>query len=144
MTPILRRMAQSPFQFVATGLAIPVGLCAIVLGGQVSTAMSRVLGAHFDVVRLWGALLVVGGAMAVYGRYGRRPGLERAGLQTLGPAYLLYAISVVLGLGLGGLVAGPMFTGLGIACFVRVRGSMRDQGARAAADRQLRPVDPPT
>jgi hypothetical protein len=130
-------MAQSPFQVAACAAAVPIGVMAIVLGASVSTAMTRVLGDVPEVVRLWGAVVLVSGAASLAGRYGGRPWLERAGLRTLGPAYALYGVSVLLGLGLGGLVTGPMFLALAIACLVRARLSLRSESARLSAEEIL-------
>lgn len=135
-------MYRSPFQLWVTAVSVPVGVLAVILGSQVSTAMSRVLGAQFDVVRLWGALLIVGGSAATYGLYSRRAGVERAGLRMLAGAFTLYAISVLLGLGLGGLVTGPMFLGLAGACFTRVRLSVRAEAVAGHADELLKTSTP--
>jgi hypothetical protein len=132
------RLWQSPFQFAATVMAIPIGVTSLILGAQVSTAMSRVMGGQVDVVRFWGAFLVVGGALAVYGRYGDRPAMERMGLRLLGIQYFLYSLSVLVGLGIGGLVTGPMFAALTAACFTRSRLSFRGQMQRQAAVEMLR------
>jgi hypothetical protein len=131
------RMAQSPFQVAVTGMAIPIGIMAIALGASVSEAMTRVLGNVPEVVRLWGAVVLVSGAAALVGRYGGRPWLERAGLRTLGPAWALYGVSVLLGLGFGGLVTGPMFLALAVACLVRARLSLRSESARLSAEEIL-------
>jgi hypothetical protein len=131
------RMVESPFQVAVSAMAIPIGVVAIVLGAEVSEAMTRVLGNVPEVVRLWGAWVAVSGAAALAGRYGGRPWLERAGLRTLGPAYALYAVCVLLGLGHGGLVTGPMFLALAISCFVRARLSLRSEAARRVAEKIL-------
>lgn len=125
-------LRRAPFQVATCTVGVPIGIGAMLLGSQVSTAMSRVLGDSVDVVRLWGVLMVAGGLLTVIGRGWLRPGVERAGLMTLGPAYALYAVSVLLGLGVGGLVAGPMFGALAVACLARVRASLREQAVEAA------------
>jgi hypothetical protein len=124
-------------------MAVPIGITAILIGASVSEAMSRVLIALPEVVRLWGVVLVVGGIASVWGRYGGRPWLERVGLRTLGPAYALYGVSVLLGLGYGGLVTGPMFLALAGACFVRSRLSLSAEAARLAAEKILDEGRPP-
>jgi len=121
-----RPAAHVPFQTLTTMASIPTGVCAIVYGSRVSAAMSRVLATQFDVVRLWGGFMLAGGICATYGWLSHRLGLERVGLRLLGPAYLLYAVAVLLGLGLGGLVAGPMFAALALACWVRSHASERE------------------
>jgi hypothetical protein len=143
-TAVIRgRMVESPFQVAVSAMAIPIGIAGIILGASVSEAMTRVLGNVPEVVRLWGAFTVAGGAAAVYGRYGGRPWLERAGLRTLGPAYALYGVSVLLGLGHGGLVTGPMFLALAVACLVRTRLSLRAESARLSAEEILNPEPRP-
>jgi hypothetical protein len=134
---IRMRMATSPFQVAVSAMAIPIGVMAIALGASVSEAMTRVLGNVPEVVRLWGAVVLVSGATALGGRYGGKPWLERAGLRTLGPAYALYGVSVLLGLGFGGLVTGPMFLALAVACFVRARLSLRSEVERLVAEEIL-------
>lgn len=136
------RLAMAPFQVAVTVMAVPLGLAAVILGASASEAMSRVLGNVPEVVRLWGAATAVGGAMAVYGRYGGSGALERAGLRLLGPTYGLYGLSVLLGLGRGGMVAGPMFLALAVSCFVRARLSLRGEAARLAAEKILDPGRP--
>lgn len=134
---IRERLVGSPFQVAATVMAVPIGIVAIALGADISEAMSRVLGNVPEIVRLWGVAIAVGGVVAVYGRYGGRPWLERAGLRLLGPAYGLYGFSVLLGLGRGGMVTGPMFLALAVACFARARLSLRGEAARMVAEEML-------
>jgi hypothetical protein len=122
-----KRVQQHPFQLLATAVSVPIGLAATLLGTSVSTAMSRVLATSFDVVRLWGVFMIVGGACATWGWLVGRLQLERAGLRMLGPAYALYAVAVLLGLGVGGLVTGPMWLALAGACLVRLHGSLKEE-----------------
>ena len=131
------RFSGAPLEVFSSAAAVVAGIGAIVLGSKVSTAMSRVLDGNVDVVRMWGVLMVVGGSLILVGRFWFRPGIERAGLAVLGPTYFLYAISVLLGLGVGGLVTGPMFFALGLAYFARIRISLREEAARAAATKLL-------
>jgi hypothetical protein len=121
------QVQQLPFQLLATAISAPIGIGAMIIGTEVSTAMSRVLSGQIPVVRLWGLLMLLGGCCATYGRLTRRLSLERTGLRVLAPAYALYAGSVLLGLGFGGLVTGPMFFALAIACYVRLHGSLHEE-----------------
>jgi hypothetical protein len=122
-----KRTQQLPFQLLATAVSVPIGIAALSIGTEVSTAMSRVLSGQIPVVRLWGLLMLAGGGCATYGRLAHRLGLERTGLRVLAPAYALYAGSVLLGLGKGGLVTGPMFFALALACYVRLNGALREE-----------------
>jgi len=85
---------------------IPVGAVAIIYGDKVSKALGN-LAANY-VSRGVGFALFVGAIITLLGILS-----HRALMQTLGMAFLavglgVYGIGVLLGLGLGGMVAGPI------------------------------------
>jgi hypothetical protein len=99
----------------AVGLT-PVGVLAIIYGDKVSKALGNLTA---DVVsRGMGFALFTGGIVTFLGIV-----THRALSQTIGMAFLavglgVYGVGVILGLGLGGMVAGPIAL---LACAATVR-----------------------
>jgi len=99
----------------AVGL-IPVGVLAIIYGDKVSKALGNL--AANSVSRGVGFALFTGGIVTLLGILS-----HRALMQTLGMAFLalglgIYGVGVILGLGLGGMIAGPIAL---LACAATVR-----------------------
>jgi len=99
----------------AVGL-IPVGVLAIIYGDRVSKALGNL--AANSVSRGVGFALLIGGIITLLGILS-----HRALMQTLGMAFLavglgIYGVGVILGLALGGMIAGPIAL---LACAATVR-----------------------
>lgn len=114
--PVARVVAR-PFQAFIGLICVPVGAIAIVVGQRVSLSISLLL--YPGLVRAWGAVLLVGGAMMICGVMLQRSHIERVGLGLLGPALALYGITVYAALGIGGIVAGSLSCAAALACFVK-------------------------
>lgn len=109
-----------PFATNLSLVSVPIGLTAIVVGPEVSRAFTIIF-QRPEPVYVWGVLLVLGGGNVAFGIGRRKPSLERAGLLVLAVAYAVYGVSVLVGLRVGGLVAGPTMIALAISCVQRAR-----------------------
>jgi hypothetical protein len=109
-----------PFATNLSLITIPIGLLAIMIGPSISRAFSNVFHTP-QLVYIWGIWMFVGGLNVATGILRRRPAVERAGLYVLVVPLLFYSVFVVIGLGRGGLVTGPVFFGLAVSCFQRAR-----------------------
>ena len=128
-----------PFATNLSLVSIPIGLAAMVLGPPVSRAFS-ILFDQPAVVYVWGVVLFLGGLYVAAGIGRLKPSMERAGLFVLAPAYAFYGTSVVIALGKGGLVAGPVFLALAVSCLQRARiisAAARTVAQAATADEAL-------
>lgn len=120
----------NPFGTVAASAAVILGTLGAVLGDDVSQGMTNSLASTAEVMaHLWGAMFATGGVLKLYGLYSHRATVEIPGLWLMIGGYAFYAITVVTGLGMGGLAAGILSTGFAIGCLFKVHIIMR----RAAA-----------
>lgn len=106
--PIAERLSLTwriqPFTLLFAVAMIPVGCTALVYGDGVSQALSNI--AVNVVARFMGALFTAGGLMTLAGILRAQAAVQVAGMVMLAAASALYGVGVVLGLGLGGIVAG--------------------------------------
>jgi len=99
----------------AVGL-IPAGVLAIIYGDKVSKALGNLAA---DVVsRGMGFALFTGGIVTFLGIVTHRALTQTIGMSFLALGLGVYGVGVVLGLGLGGMVAGPIAL---LACAATVR-----------------------
>jgi hypothetical protein len=117
---LVRHAAAAPFATLIPLAAVPIGLLSIAIGPEVSRAYSIVFHQP-ELVYAWGAVLTLGGAYVAAGIMRRTPSYQRGGLYVLAFAFLFYGVSVMIGLGRGGLVTGPMFCTIAAACLLRAR-----------------------
>lgn len=120
-----------PFATNLSLVAIPIGLLSIVIGPDISRGFTAVFAGRPEPVYLWGALLLLGGGNVAIGIAERKPSQERAGLYVLAVAYVVYGACVILGLGWGGMVTGPVFVVLAVSALQRAHRIM--VAARALA-----------
>lgn len=124
----VRRVARSllaqsrayPFATNLSLVSIPIGLLAVIIGQDVSRAFTDVYNRP-EPVYVWGVVLMLGGINVAYGIVWHVPSLERGGLYVLAVAYAFYGVSVIVGLGVGGLVTGPISLTLAISAMQRAR-----------------------
>ncbi|GAA3039720.1 hypothetical protein GCM10017559_80080 [Streptosporangium longisporum] len=103
-----------------------LGSLGAILGDDVSEGMTLSLHATGTVMaHLWGATFAVGGVLKLYGLYWGRSTMEIPGLWLMSAGYAFYGITVVTGLGIGGLAAGILATVLAVGCLFKVRSIMR-------------------
>lgn len=109
------------------GALIPIGLLTAIFGAQMSRAL-EILGLSI-MPHMIGGLMCVGGVLAVRGlRRGHR-GVETAGLSVAACGCAVYGLGVLLGLGLGGTIAGGMYLALAgafVSRTVRILKAARD------------------
>jgi hypothetical protein len=108
-----------PFATLLSLVSIPIGLLAIVIGPDVSRGFTIVFFGRPEPIYVWGVLLLLGGFNVAIGIGQRLPSRERAGLYVLALAYAFYGVTVIIGLGWGGMVTGPVFIVLALACLMR-------------------------
>ena len=113
----MARIVAQPFQAITGLICVPVGMAAIVIGQRVSLSISLLL--YPGLVRAWGAVLLIGGAMMISGLVFQSSYIERVGLGLLGPAFVLYGVTVYAALGIGGIVAGSLSCAAALACFIK-------------------------
>lgn len=89
----------------AVGL-IPVGVLAIIFGDKVSAALGNL--AANTITRGMGFALFTGGLITLLGILSRRSLSVALGMGLMALGFGIYGIGVILGLGLGGMVAGPL------------------------------------
>lgn len=117
---VLRRHGRGyPFATNLSLSSIPIGLLAITIGPGISRGFTVVFGHFPGIIYVWGAVLLLGGGNVALGIGQRLPSRERAGLFVLAAAYAFYGVCVVIGLGWGGMVTGPVFISLAVSCIQR-------------------------
>ncbi len=124
---IARHQGKYPFAANLSLISIPIGLLAIFVGQNVSRAFSLVFHRP-EPIYIWGVVLLLGGCHVAYGVIRSRPSTERAGLFVLAAAYAFYGVSVIVGLEVAGLVAGPTFVVLALSCVQRARAIQKRTG----------------
>lgn len=108
-----------PFATNLSLASIPIGLLAVAIGPGISRGLGEVYAGRPEPIYAWGVVLLLGGFNVAIGIGRRLPSRERAGLYVLGMAYAFYGVSVMIGLGRGGLVTGPIFITLALSCIQR-------------------------
>lgn len=114
------RLDVAPFSLLLAIAAIPVGATAVVLGADVSRAITNVL-EDAAIPHVWGAAMLVGGLLTMYGVTMDRGQGEYAGLRLLSFALAFYSACCYTGLGLGGIVSGSFAGAYAIGCYLRSR-----------------------
>jgi hypothetical protein len=137
MSDVLERFAARPHQTMLGIATAYAGIVAVIIGPAVSFSVTKVLGVAPDVVRAWGATLGLGGALMSVGILAKHSLVERIGLGLLGPALVLYGLTVLVALGRGGQVTGPLCVGLGVGSMVRSAILARKARVMAGVSRQL-------
>jgi len=94
----------------------PVGVVAIIYGDRVSKALGNL--AANSVSRGVGFALFTGGIITILGILSHRALSQTIGMAFLAVGLGIYGVGVLLGLGLGGLIAGPIAL---LACVATVR-----------------------
>jgi hypothetical protein len=102
---------------LATLLPVP-GVLAIVYGDAVSAALSNI--AAGAISRVMGVALLVGASLTLVGLCRSRHLIEAAGLTVMAGGCAIYGLGVLLGLGLGGAVAGTVSIAVAAGTVLRV------------------------
>lgn len=126
-----------PFATNLSLISVPIGLLALIIGPEISRGFVAVYGGQPGVIYGWGAVLLLGGINVALGIGHRRPSRERAGLYVLALAYAFYGVSVIAGLGWGGLVTGPVFCILAVSCGQRAHNILESARALAVVTQQV-------
>lgn len=105
---------------LALGLILPLpGVLAVIYGDGVSRALSNLVAD--DLSRGMGVALLLGALLALFGVLRREPLVEVSGLIFLAMGCAIYGLGVVLGLGLAGMVAGPLALAIALGAVFRIR-----------------------
>jgi hypothetical protein len=132
----------TPFAANLSLVSIPIGLVALLLGPSVSSAFTLVYHRP-ELIYVWGVVLLLGGANVAHGIIARSPSRERGGLYVLATAWGFYGVSVLVGLRVGGLVAGPLAVTLALSALQRARVINLSAARLAAVEPVVVPGDPP-
>lgn len=106
-----------------TAVTLPVvmiftGLTALILGEASSKAFTNLGGA--TLIRVMGAAMLLGGSLIVAGIVRADPALEPMGLTLAALGASIYGAGVIIGLGVGGLIAGQLALGIAVGFLGRI------------------------
>lgn len=118
--PLWSHAKAYPFATNLSLISVPIGVIALVIGPDVSRAFTDVFGRP-EPVYVWGVVLLVGGLNVAHGIIKNVPSRERGGLFVLAAAYGFYGVCVLVGLGVGGVVAGTIAVTLAVSALQRAR-----------------------
>lgn len=99
-------------------ILLPAGMLALILGEGVSRSFTNIGGD--TVLRVLGALMVIGGSLVVIGTLKGDALLEVCGLVFSALGAAIYGAGVIIGLGQLGLLAGIGYLGITLALLGRV------------------------
>jgi hypothetical protein len=123
----------NPFGTMAALAAIVLGVLGTVIGDGVSQGMSNSLRDSATLVgHLWGMMFATGGLLHLIGLGQGRSTMEIPGLWLMSGGYAFYAITVVAGLGHGGIAAGTISTAMAVGSLVKTKVIMRQAHEVAA------------
>lgn len=130
----LREMFRyKPWRLIfATIFVLWPGPAALICGERVSSAFTK-LGAGY-LTNVMGAVLIAGGLCTLIGMKRRLHLLETGGLVGMAMGCALYSIGVLLGLGAGGMVAGPLGLAAALSMLASATGIVGE--AREVAETQ--------
>ena len=117
-TRICLAWVDRPYTVVLAAVLIVPGALALIYGDDVSKALSTI--AADNISRIMGATLLLGGLLTLTGMARGSAIVEIAGLCALAAGCGIYGFGVILGLGLGGMVAGPISLAIAFATVRRV------------------------
>ena len=117
---LYNRSRHYPFATNLSIITIPIGILAVIIGPEISQGFTNVFDRP-ETIYIWGIWMLVGGFNVAVGILRQHPAVERAGLYALTAPLAFYGVFVIVGLGIGGLVTGPVFCGLAVSCFQRAQ-----------------------
>lgn len=127
------RVIYNPFGTMAALGAIVLGCLGTVIGDGVSQGMTNSLRDSATLVgHLWGIMFATGGILKLIGMAQGRSTLEMPGLWLMCGGYAFYSITVLVGLGQGGIAAGTISATLATGCLIKTRLIMRQAREVAA------------
>lgn len=133
---LTKRSSAYPFATNLSLASIPIGLLAVAFGQDVSKAFTYVYHRP-EPVYVWGVVLLLGGFNVAAAIAGNVPSKERGGLYVLAAGWAFYGVSVIIGLGQGGLVSGPLALIVAVSCVQRARSIMAHAKVVAAVIEDL-------
>lgn len=128
-----------PMSVVIPAALIPIGAVATALGPEASKAFSLLPDSAKFVAHSMGMLMLLGGVLVLLGVASGETFTELVGLVLLAAGCTIYGAGVVIGLGVGGLITGPMFLAIAVASVIRVVTATRLAVLHAPAPRDLPP-----
>lgn len=109
-----------PMSVVIPAALIPIGAVATALGPDASRAFTLLPdGARF-IAHSMGMCMLLGGVLVLLGIANSETFTELIGLCLLALGCAVYGVGVVIGLGVNGLITGPMFVAICVAAVIRV------------------------
>lgn len=128
-----------PMSVIIPAALIPIGAVATVLGPASSKAFGLLPDSARFVAHGMGMLMLLGGVLVLLGVAAGETFTELLGLLLLATGCTIYGAGVVIGLGVGGLITGPMFLAIAVASITRVVTATRLAVLHTAVQRH----DPP-
>lgn len=114
-----------PMSVVIPAALIPIGAVTTVLGPEASRAFTLLPPSAQFIAHMMGMLMLLGGVLVLLGIAQSETFTELIGLLFAGLGCAIYGLGVIIGLGVNGLVTGPMFLAIAIASAIRVVAGMR-------------------
>ena len=131
-------LVSRPMSVVIPAALILVGSVATVLGPEASRAFTLLpQGAQF-IAHAMGMSMALGGVLVLLGVANSETFTELMGLVFAALGSAIYGAGVIIGLGINGLITGPMFLAIAVSSTIRVVIGMR-QASRVSAART--PID---
>ena len=124
--PVVVRNGRSPFEFALVTVSLVSGVVGLSLSEDASSSIAQVFGHHavwFYAAMAASSLLVPVGMLwprTDSSRFRLALEIERIGLWPLGGATFAYSAALLVVTGRGGLIAGLLTLGIGVASFVRI------------------------
>lgn len=109
-------------------MLVPVGLIALILGSHASNAFDQIGGA--GLVRVLGAVMLIGGLTTITGIIRSDAALEPIGLTFTAFGLGVYGGGVILWLGTQGLITGLIAVGASVGFLGRIRVLIREAPSR--------------
>ena len=104
---------------LALGLLLLIpGTLGLTYGDDVSKALSNIAADH--VSRGMGGAFITGAVLVLFGLFRHEPIVEVSGLVFVAMGAAIYGLGVILGLGLAGMVAGPLALAIALGTVFRI------------------------
>lgn len=128
-----------PMSVIIPAALIPIGAITTALGPDASRAFTLLPDGVKFIAHSMGMLMLLGGVLVLLGVASGETFTELVGLVLLATGCAIYGGGVIIGLGVGGLITGPMFLAIAVASITRVVTATRLAVLHTAVQRH----DPP-
>ncbi len=126
-----------PMSVIIPAALIPIGAVATVIGPEASRAFTLLPDSAKFIAHSMGMLMLLGGVLVLLGIAQSETFTELIGLALAGLGCAIYGAGVIIGLGLNGMVTGPMFLAIAASAVIRVMHTMRIAHTARVDEREL-------